>query len=213
MRVILKPGGVALLLVALVALAAFALRPRGGPPAVRAAAVAPTLLHGSVGGDDGDMEHEGSTRLPTGWGNVTEEKGTLRASRDGAVAHGGAASLRLEAAGGPATGNVSHPLPVAESAGRRLVVRGWLRVEGRPETIQVAVFAQDAAYKTVLWGVVASPTADPAGAAGGAWVPFEGRAAVPPGARDVRLMLFLSGQGRVWLDDVTVAVDGIAPAP
>jgi hypothetical protein len=199
MRIILKPGGVVLFFCSLAGLAAFALRSDRGSAAEVPHAVAATV--GTLIGSDGGMEAE-REGLPAGWGNLTQDKGTLRASRDTtAPAHTGAASLRLESVGGPATGNVAHALDPERASGRTVVVRGWVRSEGRLEDAQVAVFAQDAAYKSVLWGIVCP---GPVVTRSREWTRFEGHATVPAGSRNVRLMLFLSGEGSAWLDDVTV---------
>lgn len=132
--------------------------------------------------------------LPTGWlaGNTEEGTGKAQAGRDTEVFKVGPASLRLTVAGGT-RGSVTCPLPHA--AGKEVVVRGWVRAEGKL-TSSLLVFicpGSDRAWQPVKQF-----------APGGQWRRVHAKLKLPASQEAPFLMLQAQGDGQVWLDEVAV---------
>ncbi len=145
----------------------------------------------------------------TGWTQTYFDLGKIEAFRDTTTFAEGDASLRLESVGGRGSGNVVTP--ISDGAGKTLRVSG--AIKSKPgaaglEDIQVVVFGQDPEGKLALWQNVCPREA----AFSADWTRFEGKAVVPTETSPLLLMLFLRGEGQVWLDDIRVFDDSsVAP--
>jgi hypothetical protein len=137
--------------------------------------------------------------LPAEWGRWRGELASMARVTD--VARTGAASVRIQAAGGDAEGVpafFTSPVAAELVPGRRYRASAWLRgrgVTGR-DGVGLAWFGADGGYL----GQSLSPPLPP-GASD--WTRVEVTAAAPPGASHVQIHL-MSAQnaGTVWFDDV-----------
>lgn len=139
---------------------------------------------------------EDGAATATGWEATWAGRGSVAASRDGEVKHGGAASLCIAATGGSAMGNASQKLE--NVAGRTLHVSGWLRTGGAGASLGLGCF--DADWKMLAWETVGALAADTA-----AWTQVERDIAIPAGAVHVNLGACIDGDGRAWFDDLSVS--------
>ena len=166
------------------------------------AAELPALANGSMG--------EGGA-APAGWTLTRPKEGsTAELTRDTARFVRGPASLCLSVTG--EVGQATCELPAA--AGQRFVVRGFLRSTGKESGLngyQLAVHAQDAAWKQVLWKDVWLENFFIQGRTPTEWTPFAAEVSVPPEGVHVRLLLLVKGSGRVWLDELEIAPPGARP--
>lgn len=143
---------------------------------------------------NGAME-QGDT-IPTGWETKWEGTGKLIVTRDTTVKHGGSASLRVASGDGShAKGQASQIIDAP--AGTKFVVRGWLRTEGEVK-VNVAVQPMNAQWTPVsfLQARYAQNNTD--------WAPFAQEIILPDGATRFGVVVLLDGQGKAWLDDVSI---------
>lgn len=148
----------------------------------------PLITNGSMtaGGD-----------VPAGWETLYAESGKLTAARDTTHFHLAPASLRLGSQGGPANGNVSQAL--TGTAGKTFTLAGHLKSEGNIEHGAVALLIRDKGNKQIGWQEIATIRGTQA------WRPFQTKVTIPPEGQSVLLMLYMKGDGNVWLDEVQVA--------
>ncbi len=159
---------------------------------------------------NGSMDEGGAA--PAGWELTRPKEGsTAELTRDTARFVRGPASLCLSVTG--EVGQAVCELP-ADAAGRRFVVRGFIKSTGKAgglTSYQLAVHAQDAGWKQVLWKDVWLENFFIRGRTPTEWTPFAGEVSVPAGGVHARLILLVKGTGRVWLDELQIAPPGARP--
>lgn len=140
---------------------------------------------------------------PTGW----SVRGPHRAAvADGQVVHGGARSLRIDAAGtGREFTAVSRVIPVDEVRGKKVRLVAWLRTEELDGQLGLWLRADGevSGRPVAFGGTHATPlrgTTD--------WVRGEAAVEVPETASAFVLGAFVAGAGTAWIDDVEIAVTG-----
>ncbi len=170
----------------------------GAPPVAGADPLANRLRNGGM---------ESGTRLPAEWESV-DQPTQVEALRDTTIAHSGTASLRLQNLGERGEGNVGATLLVG--GGQVLHLQAWVRGEATTSVghASVSFLGQDAAWQKVVWHDFAtkeallSPT----------WRRISGSLELPAATVRGMLLLYLNGDGRLWLDDVIVTVGTPPPA-
>jgi hypothetical protein len=145
---------------------------------------------------NGDMEDGGD--VATGWDQVWTKDGTLVASRDTTMPHGGSAALRIDSGGKPADGNVSLALPIERVAGHYLLVRGWIRSEGELKHA-AACFTTTGGTAPRTWTTILEAKSPQR-----TWLRFSSEVAVPVEAGRAALCFLVTGTGVAWIDDVEV---------
>ena len=154
-----------------------------------------TIINGSM--DEGES-------APMGWESVWAGKGTLVVAKDSSEFAKGPSSLRLESSGGHAEGCVSQS--IRNATGKRFRISGMVRNDGFGKCA-VAVGGQDSSWKSVFW----TPVSDAVAAK--EWTSFTGEISVPVKVINASVQLFVSGEGKAWLDEVVVAELGASVAP
>jgi hypothetical protein len=125
---------------------------------------------------------------------------------DGQVVHGGARSLRIDAAGtGREFTAVSRVIPVDEVRGKKVRLVAWLRTEELDGQLGLWLRADGevSGRPVAFGGTHATPlrgTTD--------WVRGEAAVEVPETASAFVLGAFVAGAGTAWIDDVEIAVTG-----
>jgi hypothetical protein len=138
--------------------------------------------------------------VPTGW-TIAENGNAMDVARDCDQAHGGTCSLRLASDGGPGWGAVAQRVSAAEYAGRRIVLSGWLRTE-RAEGAAQLWLRVDAGARVVAFDNMADrPVSGTA-----PWTQYHLALDVPLHASVVAFGVLLRGSGRVWADELELAV-------
>jgi hypothetical protein len=216
MRVILKPGGLVVLLGALGALslitlaavlrassASAAARPAPPPPVMFAPsppATTPAASAGNLLANPG-METANAEGLPDGWTERWGGRGRFTVTRDTEVSRApGGASLRAEVSGDgkSADGEGQIGQPRDAKAGESYVVRGWIRTEGSVNGVAgVKPFTANWTPANYLIAHGFAGASD--------WTPFETKVTLPKGTAHILVGVYVSGKGRVWLDDVTLS--------
>lgn len=139
---------------------------------------------------------------PTGWTSVWTKSGKLKPLRDTVMFKSAPAALRIDADGGPVTGNASQQIEGA--AGKRLHITGWVRSDGK-NAVAVALGSFDATWKITKFEFVhrgdLGTTLD--------WTHFEATLDVPADAVHVILSTGIEGDGSAWYDDLSATV--VAP--
>jgi hypothetical protein len=144
-----------------------------------------------------------------GWEQVAGYQGQVwsgLASADGAAKHGGDFSLRLENVAPTDTVQVSQNVAadgVSFGGGGRYRLSAWLRTErlAGSGSVNFGVFAPG--LKSMgQGGRLAFP------AAGAGWARASADFVVPAGAEMLRIMCHVSGEAKVWVDDVTLEAIG-----
>lgn len=145
---------------------------------------------------------------PAGWTEPFTSEGKLNLVRDTAEFTQGPASLRLESVAGIATGNVGLDLP--DAAGKSFVVTAMAKsalVDATYRQASIVVFVRDDAGKALAWQELANVSH------AGEWTPIRARVSVPPEGTNTQLVVYLRGNGAVWLDEVELHPVGSAPPP
>ena len=133
---------------------------------------------------------------PEGWKVSWTGKGQLRLARDTDRFLDEPASLRLESVGGVARGTASLNLP--ENL-ERFTVGGHVSAEGEHSASFVAVQAFDAQWKQLRF----TPLVE-IGEGFDKWRPFEREVTLPEGTAHAVLAVVLEGDGRIWLDALSL---------
>jgi photosystem II stability/assembly factor-like uncharacterized protein len=143
--------------------------------------------------DNGDMER--GEAVPDRWTEKWVGRGDVVVARDTEIKKRGSASLRIESRGGPAQGQIAQLVDVGSY--RRVRVTGWLRSAGKVK-VNVALQPFAADYKPISF-MQAHYTADDS-----AWTRFDRSLELPADAARYGVVMLLEGDGKAWLDDVTV---------
>ncbi|MGF1632798.1 MAG: glycoside hydrolase family 9 protein [Phycisphaerae bacterium] len=152
-----------------------------------------------------DMEQ--GDPLPGDWGRPWSKAGEDRftATRDTEVAHTGSASLGLQITGGKAMGNVQLPI-AAPFAGQNVQVTAYFRFEGdKAEKLEIATLSMNGKtqYQTRLLLNQHDPAFKP-----GTWITMSQKFVMPEKGR---ILFAFHGEGKAWLDDLTIAP--VVPEP
>lgn len=215
MRIIIKPLGAIVLLSGITGLVIVACMRRpvtmvssgtaiAAVPSVPAVAAAPSSTPALERIDkNGSMDVQRSAdnnadfgRTPEGWNDNWVGRGRIHAFRDTSVFHSAPASLRIESVGGNGEGQVHQIIPA--QAGDKIRVEAYLKTEGRAK-VQVAVQpygpgGQPLSFMPVIFREGTSE-----------WTKVNGDpVTLPAQSNSFGLALYLSGDGKAWLDDVQV---------
>ncbi len=141
--------------------------------------------------------------VPAGWDKVGGYKGevwTGACALDRETTHGGASSLRLENTG-DTTVQVSQNVPIGKGGltpGVPYALRAWLRTErlARPNAVNFAALTR-ALEARGSWRLPFPP-------ADGQWHQVSAPFTTPADADFLRIMIHVSGDARVWVDDLAV---------
>ena len=217
MRFVVKPGGIIVLVIAILTLSllAFFKRDRivekivektvtvAAPtpePTPKVQASANLVQNGGM--DDKDA----SNTMPAFWGALWVGHGKLNVVRDTKTFKSYPASLRMESADGKdVKGQVAQPLNGV--AGKVFRVQGVLKIDGNPG-IQVALQPRTADGKMLPFQQVVfkAVTSD--------WEEFHKDITLPAGSTGFNIVLYMDGTGKVWLDDVQVRqIFAATPSP
>jgi endoglucanase len=163
---------------------------------------APVVTNGSMT-DGGEA--------PAGWTAQQPHSGQVRLVRDTEQFVEGPASLRLESVGGPLQDGKAT-LKLERAAGRTFTIAAWVRSTGsawsgprRGEGIrmgELAMLVQDSEWKQLAWQTICPQKT----LYSLEWVKFATEVTVPAEAHNVLLVLYFTGEGAVWLDELTVRV-------
>jgi len=142
--------------------------------------------------------------VPAGWDKVAGYKGEVwngACAVDTETTHGGRASLRLENAG-ELTVQVSQNVPIGKGGilpGVPYRLRAWLRSErlARPNAVSFAALTHALEGKGAN-GRLPFPEAD------GQWHEVSAAFTASPEANFLRIMIHVSGDARVWVDDLAI---------
>ena len=146
---------------------------------------------------NGDME--AGTALPSSWESKWVGRGTVSAARDTEVRHGGEASLRIDSRG-DSQGQISQT--VDAKAGSVVTISGWVRSSGRIKAVVAfQPFAGDWSKNEFKAIGFAQGETD--------WRRFSERVTVPEWAARFGVGVLVEGEGKAWLDDVTLEGDGV----
>ncbi len=137
---------------------------------------------------------EGESR-PLGWDGKWASKGNLNAVRDDKDFSSAPASLRIESAGGPVTGSVSTPLK--DVCGRNLKITCKMKNAGFAKCCLV-ITGLDGGYKQALNKELID------GKDAKEWTTLTAEFVVPSNAVNDRLGLLVDGEGKAWLDDISI---------
>lgn len=201
MRIILKPAGAFLVLGTLSCLAFTAVRFKiAAAEATRTAAAAPLrVAPAPVPSAASSLLKNGAmsegTLLPLGWDTEWTGKGKIAVARDTSIFHDAPAALRLESVGGSAEGQIAQMVP--GKSGEKLLLKGFARSQGKV-TVHVAIQPYKELGAPINFQVVRQLGGEQD------WAPFEREIVLPEGTTVYGVVLFLTGEGKAWLDEVTV---------
>lgn len=168
---------------------------------------------------NGGFEGTGGALTPPGWDKVGSYKGEVwngASAVETQTVHGGSSSLRLENTAGQ-TVQVSQNVSIGKGGltpGKAYRLNVWLRCErlATPNIVNFAAFTSD--WQAKAGWRIPFPEAD------GQWHAASAAFTAPEGTQILRIMIHVSGEARVWVDEMaivdeatgqTVEVDG-APA-
>ncbi len=146
----------------------------------------PSISNGSM--TEGDQQ-------VSGWSDVKTETGRARTVRDTQHFAQAPAALRLESVEGPVRGAAVTQTIAQAVAGQTLTISGQVKVSGQVDFAAVAVTTPGA--ETTWHQVTSFATVSD-------WEPFSGNVTIPQGSQLALVMLFMSGNGSVWLDELVV---------
>lgn len=197
MRIILKPAGLVVVLLAMISLVSVALlktaKPDGasGPPAPTPEQT-PTALNLAK---NSGMEAPGSGRLPEGWDQKWVGNGKVDIRLDENEGHPAPPSLLIDTLGMSGKAQIAQLIPI--KPGEKLNVRASIKSQG-VGTFSCAVqfYNKDAMPLRFEHAGFAKP--------GEGWTSVATSVVVPNESVSLGIVLFTSGTGRGWLDDVSV---------
>ncbi len=144
---------------------------------------------------NGDMEQ--GTSQATYWSNRWTGRGRVVVARDVMDAYEGEASLRIQAVGGQAKGQIAQVMTAGNIT--QVSVVAYVKTEGKISA-QVSVQAFDSSWKTLKYHTVKHfRKVDK-------WTRIQGTVKLPPGTARFGLGLLIEGSGKAWLDDVQLTV-------
>lgn len=134
------------------------------------------------------------TEKPDSWTQTWTASGKFEIARDTTTFHSAPASLRLQATGGPAKGQVMQSF--AAEPGDTLPLSGYVRADGGSNAV-LGIMAYDEKWNGLGFTAIGNaPT-------GAGWVKVRGTVTLPPATSNAGIVLMTDGPGRVWLDDVS----------
>ena len=165
-----------------------------GEPTTPASKPARALI-GSL--KNGDMSAGGET--PTDWGIAWTGRGRLTIARDTKVFRNGPASLRLDTGAADAMGQATQS--VDAPGGTRFALSGAVKSEGEVK-VNVAIQSFTAGWKTIEFKQMKYAEND------SDWANFASEMTVPANTAHAAVTLLIEGNGKAWLDDVKLTVNG-----
>lgn len=138
------------------------------------------------------------TKAPTGWSLGSYRRGKISLLRDTKVVKSAPASLCVDTQGQKATGFVFQQL--LKNPAKPMQIGCFIKVRGKfpPKSIQLALQVFDAKWHQIDWIPLALPTATTH------WQHLGANATLPKGAVHALLGVSFSGNGKIWIDDVSV---------
>ncbi|GEM_PF-1598842 len=137
---------------------------------------------------------EGESR-PLGWDGKWTSKGSLNAVRDDKDFASSPASLRIESLGGPVLGSVTTPLK--EVCGKSLKISCKMKNAGFTRC-NLVITGLDGSYKQCLnKELIDAKDAKE-------WKSLSAEFVVPSNAVNDRLGFLVEGEGKAWLDDISI---------
>jgi hypothetical protein len=136
-----------------------------------------------------------------GWSEAWSRTPAIRAEVDKSVQHGGAGSVRIEHTGSEdwALGQQKR---LAVEPGQIYDFRAWVRLRGKGRAT-LCVVLRDARGEVINWIYAPDSTRATKG-----WRRLRSRFVVPPGAARMWPRLIGRGPATVWLDDVSLRLEG-----
>ena len=199
MRIILKPAGflVVLLTIGILLFAAFTKRGVSVPPAAPVAATpAPAPVASPLNlVQNGDMSAQSAEGFPANWGDRWFDGKGVAVTSDAVEPHSAPAALRLDTENGFVKAQSKQVIPA--QSGSQYKVSGYIRSKGTG-VWSLGVQFYNAAMKPVGFQHIGDTTPN------AAWQQREDTVTVPPDATQMGVMLYAEGQGKGWLDDVSV---------
>jgi hypothetical protein len=203
MRIILKPAGAIVVLIAIGILAFTSFRNRAAVPVAATPVPTPTpaqktlaLVAKPVPGDlikNGAMSE--GTFVPTSWDAKWQGKGKIVFSRDTTCYVDAPASLQLKTVDGPGEGQIAQRL--SGKPGQKIHLAGFIRSEGNA-IVHIGIQAHTAKFSPLSFQIVR--TLDKPRD----WIAFEKDVTLPPNTDHYGVTLYIKGDGKAWLDAVHV---------
>lgn len=155
------------------------------------------LLISSIVLRNGDME--AGTTVPASWENKWVGQGTVTGVRDTTEKHGGTASLSIESKA-DSKGQISQI--VEAKGGAKVTISGWLKTAGAAKVVfAFQPFAGDwSKNEFKLLGYAQNETG---------WQRFSQEVTVPDWAARFGVGVLIEGEGKAWLDDVSLGGDEV----
>lgn len=198
MRIVLKPGGLLIIFITLSVLGFIVFSQKkdekAAPSSVAVVAATPApapvnLLRNA------DMTAKGEFDLPKKWGDTWSEPRPVTAKYDASESHSAPASLCLDLGKGFAKGQVKQNLDVLP--GERYRVVGYIKSGGTGVWSLGTQFYDDK-YNAIGFEHVGEPFPKPT------WEKREKVVTIPPKVVRMGVMLYAEGEGKGWIDDVSV---------
>lgn len=142
---------------------------------------------------------ESGEGLPTGWNG---RFGACVVSRDTTTYHKGKASLLVDRSTNMDAGRgCAHQMVRLPPAVKKVKVSGWVKSEGTAKVVLAAHFYDERFGMSEVVPVAEATTAQD-------WHLAEQEVPVPDTAVRMAVALYVEGQGRAWLDDVSLGFPG-----
>ena len=199
MRIVLKPAGLFVVLLAISVLAVFAFT-RSPPsakivsPMVAPATPSPVTTPANLA-VNADMLAKGANGLPDGWGHQWSGRGKVSASQDMTEGGDSPPCLRIDTNDTDGQGQVAQMITV--QPGERVTVGGAVKAQGIG-TFSLAAQFYDSKLSPVGFEHILMATP------GAGWQTAEKTVTIPEGASTLGIVSYADGTGRGWVDDVSV---------
>jgi len=201
MRIVLKPGGLIIIVLALLVLGGvmFSQQRKEAIPSNIPVTLAPTpiapLVAANLLQNVNMSAKDDASGLPVGWGNTWSEGKPPRVRRDESEFHSAPASLLLDTQGESTKGLVQCTFPA--KPGERYKISGYIKSVATG-TVSIAAQFAKSDMQPVGFQHIGIPTATPE------WQRREAIITVPKEATQCGVLLYVDGNGKAWLDDVSV---------
>lgn len=197
MKIVLKPGGLLVVVLALLVLGGVAFSRRGAgtsPTSPTASDAAPPV--NLAQNPDMSAKDAGNSGLPGGWGRSWWEGKPPIFRRDESESRSAPASLLLEMQHKSLSGQVKQRIMV--QPGERYRISGYIKTANATGKWSLAVQYDDKDEKVMNFIHIGSlqPSTE--------WQLRESVVTVPVGAAGMGIAFFANGEGKGWLDDVSV---------
>ncbi len=138
--------------------------------------------------------NEGDER-PYGWDGKWMSRGSIDVIRDTVVFTSAPSSLKIESTSGPVSGSISQSL--RNVAGKKIKISFKVTNSGFTSFV-VSLVGMDNSMKQVFQkNAISARRADD-------WTNYSAEVFVPSAATNTRLLINVSGEGRIWFDDFVI---------